>query len=191
VHMQSNGNQVQCFWWTCVQKGCKLDGRPIKEICKNTGQLFRHLKNCNNHLWLRLQLSSKHSKTQLDEEGELMQVSLEPYMSAKQPYISAKEPYISAKESDIESDGSAAAEEAEEDGEALEIIIDLPIGFPINSIISLSLERRIKREDTRRTSTVLFATLNKTTHTVSALELHCALSTEHSKCTQHSVHNKS
>ena len=49
------------------------------------------------------------------------------------------------------------------------------------------MERRIKREDTRRTSTVLFVTLNKKTHTVSALELHCALSTEHSKCTQHSV----
>jgi len=31
--------------------------------------------------------------------------------------MSAKEPYISAKESDIESDGSAAAEEVEEDGE--------------------------------------------------------------------------
>ena len=43
----------------------------------------------------------------------------EPYVSAKEPYISAKEPYISAKESDIdsESDGSAAAEEVEEDGE--------------------------------------------------------------------------
>ena len=45
--------------------------------------------------------------------------------------------------------------------------------------------RRIKREDTRRTSTVLLVTLNKKTHTVSALELHCALSTEHSECTQH------
>ena len=78
VHTQSNGNQVQCFWWTCVQKGYKLDSRPIKEICKNTGQLFQHLKNCNNHLWLQLQLSSKHSKTQLDEEDELMQVSLDP-----------------------------------------------------------------------------------------------------------------
>ena len=32
------------------------------------------------------------------------------------------------------------------------------------------MERRIKREDTRRTSTVLFVTLNKKTHTVSALE---------------------
>ena len=40
-----------------------------------------------------------------------------PVSPARQPYISAKEPYISAKESDIESDGSAAAEEVEEDGE--------------------------------------------------------------------------
>ena len=31
------------------------------------------------------------------------------------------------------------------------------------------MERRIKREDTRRTITVLCATLNKKTHTVSAL----------------------
>jgi len=53
------------------------------------------------------------------------------------------------------------------------------------------MERRIKREDTRRTNTVLFVTLNKKTHTVSALELHFTLSTEHSQCTQHSVHNKS
>ena len=44
------------------------------------------------------------------------------------------------------------------------------------------MERRMEREDTRRTSTVLFVTLNKKTHTVSALELHCALSTEHSEC---------
>jgi len=72
VNTQSNGTQVQYFWWTCVQKGYKLDGRPIKEIYKDTGQLFRHLKNCNNDLWLHLQLSSKHSKTQLDEEGELV-----------------------------------------------------------------------------------------------------------------------
>ena len=50
---------------------------------------------------------------------------------------------------------------------------------------------RRKREDRWRTITVLFDTLNKKTHTVSALELHCALSTEHSECTQHSVHSKS
>jgi len=56
------------------------------------------------------------------------------------------------------------------------------------------MERRIKRQDTRRTSTVLFVTLNKKTHTVSGLELHCAVSSEYSEsgeCTQHSVHNKS
>ena len=56
------------------------------------------------------------------------------------------------------------------------------------------MERRIKRQDTRRASTVLFVTLNKKIHTVSALELHCVLSTEYSEsgeCTQHSVHNKS
>jgi len=47
---------------------------------------------------------------------------------------------------------------------------------------------------TERVSTVLFVTLNKKIHTVSALELHCALSTEYSEsgeCTQQQVHNKS
>ena len=53
------------------------------------------------------------------------------------------------------------------------------------------MERRIKREDTRRTITVLFVTLNKKTHIVSALELDCALRTEHSEYTQHSVYNQS
>ena len=56
------------------------------------------------------------------------------------------------------------------------------------------MERRIKRQDTRRASTVLFVSLNKKMKNVSALELHCTLSTEHSdsgECTQHSVHNKS
>ena len=56
------------------------------------------------------------------------------------------------------------------------------------------MERRIKRQDTRRASTVLFVTLNKQIHTVIALELNCAMSTEYSEsgeCTQHSVHNKS
>ena len=50
------------------------------------------------------------------------------------------------------------------------------------------MEMRIKMEETRRSITVLFVTLNKKTHTVSA---HCALSIEHSECTQHSVHNTS
>jgi len=41
------------------------------------------------------------------------------------------------------------------------------------------MDRGIKRQDTRGASTVLFVTLNKKIHTVSALELHCALSTEY------------
>ena len=44
------------------------------------------------------------------------------------------------------------------------------------------MERRIKREDTRR----MFVTLNKKTHTVSALELHCAC-TEHRALRVHSA----
>jgi len=56
------------------------------------------------------------------------------------------------------------------------------------------MERRIKRQDTRRANTVLFVTSNKKIYTVSALKLHCALSTEYSEsseCTQYPVHNKS
>jgi hypothetical protein len=44
---------------------------------------------------------------------------------------------------------------------------------------------RRKREDRWRTITVLFDTLNKKTHTVSALELHCAL--EHRALRVHSA----
>lgn len=87
MHTQKDGTQVRCFWWTCVQKGCKLDGRPIKEMYKGTGQLFRHLRTCNNDLWLQLQLSSKHSKTQIDEEGELVQVSLDPVTVVLRSYM--------------------------------------------------------------------------------------------------------
>ena len=43
------------------------------------------------------------------------------------------------------------------------------------------MERRIKRQDTRRAITVLFVTLNKKIHKVSALELHCAGGTEYSE----------
>ena len=49
---QPKGWQPGAVWWTCLQKGCKLDGRPIKEICKSTGQLFRHLRTCNHELKL-------------------------------------------------------------------------------------------------------------------------------------------
>jgi len=68
------------------------------------------------------------------------------------------------------------------------VAVKVPQTPSIKTVFTLT---RIKREDTRTTSTVLFVTLNKKTHTVSVLELHCTLSTEHSECTQHSVHNKS
>ena len=87
MHIQRDGTQVRCFWWTCVQKGCKLDGHPFKEISKGTGQLFRHLRTCNNALWLQLQLSSKHSKTQINEEGRLVQVSLDPVTVVLRSYM--------------------------------------------------------------------------------------------------------
>ena len=71
------------------------------------------------------------------------------------------------------------------------VAVKVPQTPSIKTVFTLT---RIKRENTKRTSTVLFVTLNKKTHTVSALELHCALSTEYSEsgeCTQNSVHNKS
>lgn len=89
VHTQKDGTQVPCCWWTCVQKGCKLRGSPIKEIRKGTGLLFRHLRKCNHVLWLELQLSSKHSKAQLDEEGQLVQVSLDPVTVVPRSYTSS------------------------------------------------------------------------------------------------------
>ena len=72
-----------------MQKGCKLRGSPIKEIRKGTGLLFRHLRKCNHVLWLELQLSSKHSKAQLDEEGQLVQVSLDPVTVVPRSYTSS------------------------------------------------------------------------------------------------------
>jgi len=49
---------------------------------------------------------------------------------------------------------------------------------------------RIKREETRRSITVLFVTLNKKTHTVSALDctVHRALSTPSALSTQCTTH---
>ena len=124
VHTQSNGTQVQCFWWTCVQKGCKLDGHPIKEICKGTRQLFLHLKNCNNNLWLQLQLSSKHSNClgpQLLSDYAFLHYNYKyDWLRLTLKEIVDTYTKLYGKESrelDIESDRSSAAEEVEEDGE--------------------------------------------------------------------------
>ena len=62
-----------------TQKNGKLHGKPIKELRKGTGLLFRHLKTCNPDMWRKLRLSSKHSKAYLDEEGEEIEVSVERF----------------------------------------------------------------------------------------------------------------
>jgi len=77
VHVQKDKKEIPCFFWTCTQKNCKLQGNPIKEMRKGTGMLFRHLKTCNEALWRKLRLSSQHSKALLDDEGEEIEVSLE------------------------------------------------------------------------------------------------------------------
>ena len=146
-----------------MQKGCKLDGRPIKEICKSTGQLFRHLRTCNHDLWFQLQLSSKPSCTITTSTTGFARHS--------------RKLSILTRNSTVKSRVSRTLSRT---GPSL-----------LQRRRWRRMERRIKREDTRRTITVLFVTLNKKTHTVSALELHCALSTDHSECTQHSVHNQS
>ena len=78
THTQKCGKVVACRFWKCNQSHCKLNGETIKEIGKGTGQLFRHLKTCNEKLWGQLRLSSKHSKARLDENGKEIQVNLQP-----------------------------------------------------------------------------------------------------------------
>ena len=76
VHVQKDKKEIPCFYWTCTQKNCKLQGKPIKEMRKGTGLLFRHLKTCNEARWRQLRLSSKHSKALQDDEGEERQMRL-------------------------------------------------------------------------------------------------------------------
>jgi hypothetical protein len=72
-HQKASGGEVDCIWWVCKQPNCKCRN-PIKEINKGTGQLFRHMRSCNNGLWRRLKLGSKHSRTRTDDNGEEVQV---------------------------------------------------------------------------------------------------------------------
>ena len=79
MHQQNDGKLIAYCFWTCTQKLCKkLEGVPIKELSKETGPLFRHLKTCNEDLCHNPRLASKHSKAQLDEDGNEIEVSLEP-----------------------------------------------------------------------------------------------------------------
>ena len=66
---------VHCTWYRCVQPGCKRrKDRPIREVGKGTGQLFRELKTCNPGLWRKLRLESNHSKAVRGEDGELVEL---------------------------------------------------------------------------------------------------------------------
>jgi hypothetical protein len=78
MHKQKNGKLIACCFWICKRKRCKQEGVPIKELLNGTGQLFRHFKTCNEALWRKFRLASPHSKAQLDEDGNEIEVSLEP-----------------------------------------------------------------------------------------------------------------
>ena len=72
-HQQGDGIMVPCSFFVCTQPNCKQK-KPIKEIKKNTGLLYRHLEKCNPVLWRELRLSSKHSKLRQGENGEAIEV---------------------------------------------------------------------------------------------------------------------
>ena len=74
MHTQGDGQVVPCTFWVCMQPKCTKKGEAIKEVRAGTGQLFRHLKNCNNALWRELRLNSKHSRARRDESGEEIEV---------------------------------------------------------------------------------------------------------------------
>ena len=163
VHSQRDGNRVQSGGPACRRAASWTAAlsKRCRKACKSTGQLFRHLRTCNHDLWFQLQLSSKPSCTITTSTTGLARHS--------------RKLSILTRNSTVKSRVSRTLSRT---------------GL-LKRRRWRRMERRIKREDTRRTITVLFVTLNKKTHTVSALELHCALSTEHSECTQHSVHNQS
>lgn len=55
--MQKDKKEILCFYWTsaaCTQKDCKLKGKPIMEMLKGTGLLYRHLKTSKEPLWRKL-----------------------------------------------------------------------------------------------------------------------------------------
>ena len=91
-----------------------MDGRPIKEICKGTGQLFRHLKKCNPELshCLGPQILSDYAFLHYNYKYDWLRPTLEEIVDAYTK-LYGKE----SRESDIESEGSSAAQEVEEDGE--------------------------------------------------------------------------
>ena len=78
THTQRDSTEVPCSFFVCKQPKCRLKGEPIKEIRAGTGQLFRHLKTCNNALWMQLRLESTHSKARRGTDGQIIEVSVAP-----------------------------------------------------------------------------------------------------------------
>ena len=74
VHTQKDGVEVPCSYYKCTQPNCKSRGEMFKEIRAGSGQLSRHLKKCNHGLWREIMLTSKHSKIQLGEDGEVVEL---------------------------------------------------------------------------------------------------------------------
>ena len=87
-----------------------MDGRPIKEICKGTGQLFRHLRTCNHDLAPAPTLFQAF--LHYNHKYDWLRPTLEEIVDTYTKLYSK-----ASCESDIESDGSSAAEEVKEDGE--------------------------------------------------------------------------
>lgn len=78
-HTQRDDTEVPCSFFVCKQPKCRLRGEPIKEIRAGTGQLFRHLKTCNQALWMQLRLESRHSKARHGADGQIIEVSVVPF----------------------------------------------------------------------------------------------------------------
>ena len=77
---------VTATWYRCTQPGCRRRAdQYICEVGKSTGNLFRELKRCNNPLWRKLRLGSKHSKTYAGADGE--EIELMPFKEALPHYV--------------------------------------------------------------------------------------------------------
>ena len=67
------GKTEKCSFWLCKKAGCKKGNPndPVKQIGTGTGQLFSHLNTCQPELAEQLRVRSKHSPTNVDEDGNI------------------------------------------------------------------------------------------------------------------------
>ena len=63
------GTTQTSFFFACNKPGCARGmQRPVKQVGTATGQLFKHLEECQPELCKQLRSRSKHSPLQVDEE---------------------------------------------------------------------------------------------------------------------------